>query len=78
MKPTVGRIVHYVPEWSGPGSTSNPLPAIITEVFGDETVRLGVFGRTYYMATAIHLEPGETEHTDPVPGCWFWPPRSES
>lgn len=73
MKPTVGRIVHYIPEWAGAGGASaNPLPAIITAVYDNDTVELGVFGRNYYPATAIY------HAAQANPGTWFWPPRQES
>jgi hypothetical protein len=79
MKPTVGRIVHYTPEWAGPGNVyAKPLPAIIIEVIDaeQESVRVGVFGNSaYYTARALHIEPGDAESQTPIPGCWFWPPR---
>lgn len=72
MKPTVGRIVHYTPEWAGPRGNANTLPAIIIEVLAGEECRVGVFGNSaYYTALATHTEPDDT----PVPGSWFWPPR---
>lgn len=78
MKPTVGRIVHYIPEWAGAGGASvNPLPAIITAVYDNDTVELGVFGRNYRPVTAVHAEPkGDVTQGDP--GTWHWPPRQES
>lgn len=79
MKPTVGRIVHYIPEWAGAtGDTSKPLPAIIVHVHDDDAVSLGVFGRSYYSATATHREPvlGQ-QYSELRPGTWFWPPKEK-
>lgn len=77
MKPTIGRIVHYVPVYAPQMGEDMPeaLPAIIIRVGTDETCRLGVFGPTSYtvISSVPHIEPSEDGY--PVAGAWFWPPR---
>jgi hypothetical protein len=76
MKPTVGRIVHYVPVYAPQmGESEEPLPAIIIAVLADDQCRLGVFGSTSYtvVSPVPHIEPDT--YGRPVPGAWFWPPR---
>lgn len=77
MKPTVGRIVHYVPVYAPQLGDDYPkaLPAIIIEVFDDESCRLGLFSRSSYTtySPVPHIEPSESGY--PVAGGWFWPPR---
>lgn len=76
MKPTVGRIVHYVPVYAPQmGEKPEALPAIIIRVMADEQCRLGVFGSTNYtvISPVPHIEPSADGY--PVPGAWFWPPR---
>lgn len=77
MKPTVGRIVHYVPVYAPLlGESPEALPAIIIRVMADEQVRLGMFGPTSYtvVSPVPHIEPAERTGM-PTPGAWFWPPR---
>lgn len=77
MKPTVGRIVHYVPVYAPQMGSETPevLPAIIIAVKADEQCRLGVFGSTSYtvVSPVPHIEPSSDGY--PVAGAWFWPPR---
>lgn len=80
MKPTIGRIVHYVPVYAPLlGEDPKPLPAIIIEVLflPDESCRLGVFGTTGYqpVSPVPHIEPSEDGY--PVAGAWFWPPKEK-
>lgn len=66
MKPTVGRIVHYV----DPESYDHDA-AIVTKVNGDGTVNLKVFGPTdtEWRATEI------PESNDHIAFTWHWPER---
>jgi hypothetical protein len=80
MKPTIGRIVHYVqkrPSWYG--DTLVHLPAIIVAVWGDTCVNLEVFtdgtnsdaeetSRVKWI-TSANLNETET----PQPCTWHWP-----
>ena len=87
MKPTIGRIVHYVQEKpaayqpkDGPKLMVH-LPAIITAVWGDTCVNLQVFtdgtnSDDQNMAavkwiTSSTLDANET----PQPRTWHWPER---
>jgi hypothetical protein len=80
MKPTIGRIVHFVqkkPE--GYGDTLVHLPAIIVAVWGDTCVNLQVFtdGTNSDVAetnrvkwvTSVTLD----ETVAPQPRTWHWP-----
>ncbi|MDG0870996.1 hypothetical protein L5D93_30395 [Paenibacillus thiaminolyticus] len=60
MKPSVGRIVHYL------GVV--PHASIITDILDDETVHLCVFTQTE-LEFQLNVKRGDE------PGCWNWPPR---
>ena len=82
MKPTIGRIVHFVqkkPE--GYGDVLVHLPAIIVAVWGDTCVNLQVFtdgtnsdadetNRVKWVTSAT-LD----EEVTPQPRTWHWPER---
>ena len=87
MKPTIGRIVHYVQEkpalyrlQDGPKQMVH-LPAIITAVWGDTCVNLQVFTdgtnsedmnmSPVKWVTSSTLDASE----NPQPRTWHWPER---
>lgn len=82
MKPTVGRIVHYLTDRSPvtPNHTwPAPSAAIITGVNDDGTVNLAVFPDRYgtqgqYTPRAMGV-PQLDEGLPIQPTCWCWPPR---
>jgi hypothetical protein len=61
-KPTIGRIVHYKER----GGTI--FPAIITAVWSETCVNLGVFTSVYVEKTSVLLGDAEME--------WNWPVRN--
>lgn len=67
MKPSVGRIVHYV------NTQGEHCAAIVTRVFSDTCVNLTVFGsdNMTYGFTSILFNEGATA------GSWHWPERVE-
>lgn len=78
QKPTVGRIVHYVPGGNDPPHNgAEVLPAIITRVWSDTCVNLRVFndglwdsggqGNDFWVSSAMS-GTGMRE--------WTWPPRA--
>jgi len=84
MKPTIGRIVHFVQktsEWNG-GRIVH-LPAIITAVWSETSVNLhvmtdgsnsegdGVNFRNTKWKTSVNLDDSET----PAAETWHWPER---
>lgn len=80
MKPTIGRIVHYV-SYGTPGGeyTSECRAAVVTEVrYPDlddpQTVGLCVLNPTgmFFNRTTPHDEDGKAG------GTWHWPEREES
>jgi hypothetical protein len=84
MKPTIGRILHYVQKKSATfGGGIVHLPAIIVAVWVDTRVNLQVFtdGSNSEMdpnswqnvkwATSAPLD----ESADPQPWTWHWPER---
>lgn len=84
MKPTIGRIVHYIVNEPDlvhfPGAPNGNiragtiLPAIITATFSDTCANLKVFGD--HSADAwITSRNCPDEGVEPIPGQWFWPPR---
>ena len=82
MKPTIGRIVHFVQKKPAMyGDITVHLPAIITAVWGDTCVNLQVFtdgtnsdaeetNRVKWI-TSVSLDETET----PQPRTWHWPER---
>lgn len=77
QKPSVGRIVHYRPAFDDKMNSetkSQPYPAIITHVWGDECVNLSVFQDGSYPLAGSSLaqtsvSKGEGDRS------WSWPPR---
>ena len=82
MKPTIGRIVHFVQKKpAGYGDALVHLPAIIVAVWGDTCVNLQVFtdgtnsdadetNRVKWVTSAT-LD----EEVAPQPRTWHWPER---
>ena len=82
MKPTIGRIVHFVQKQpAGYGDALVHLPAIIVAVWSDTCVNLQVFtdgtnsdadetNRVKWV-TSANLDEAET----PQPRTWHWPER---
>lgn len=77
MKPSVGRIVHYVSHGTPPrddGSqayTSENRAAIVTQVNEDGTVGLAVLNPTGLFFHESVMADFEENH----PGTWHWPAR---
>jgi hypothetical protein len=82
MKPSIGRIVHFVQKKpAGYGDGVVHLPAIIVAVWGDTCVNLKVF------TDGTNSDPEETlpvkwvtsasldETETPQPRTWHWPER---
>ena len=81
MKPSVGRIVHYVSYGTPKGEyKSECRAAIIAEVKEDETCALVVFNPSgLFFNDCPHDEPifkDELEHHS-TGGTWHWPERVE-
>jgi hypothetical protein len=89
MKPSIGRIVHYVQEKppqyqsaDGPKQFVN-LPAIITAVWGDTCVNLQVFSDgsnseidgTNFRSVKWITSASLDESETPQPRTWHWPPK---
>jgi hypothetical protein len=76
VKPTIGRIVRYVPDMRVDNSPE--WPAIITAVHNETTVDLQVFRRSDIMAatSVSYLSPETTSDGGAGRGhTWHWPPR---
>jgi len=85
MKPTIGRIVHFVqkkPEYHGEGVVI--LPAIVVAVWGDACVNLQVLtdgsnseggdsGNPASMKLVTSASLDESEN--PAPRTWHWPKK---
>ena len=80
MKPTIGRIVHFVQKKpAGYGEVLVHLPAIITAVWGETCVNLQVFTDgtnsdeqnmfPVKWVTSVVMDPSG----DPQPRTWHWP-----
>lgn len=85
MKPTIGRIVHFVQKrpYGYPEGSTAVLPAMITAVWGDTCVNLQVFtdgtnsegeygALSLKWVTSVTLDESET----PQPRTWHWPLRA--
>ena len=88
MKPTIGRIVHYVQEKPVPvayQSKEGPrvlvhLPAIITAVWGDTCVNLQVFtdgtnSDEANMASVKWITSSSLDENAILARSWHWPER---
>jgi len=87
MKPTIGRIVHYHPRVARNASdpSTEPLPlityaALVVGIAKDGAPVLCVFpdvGDSYIVdcGRGGYSVDGIVGTTDPVMGCWNWPPR---
>ncbi len=79
MKPTIGRIVHFVNPY---GTGKKIFPAIITNVWSDTCVNLHVFWDGSNYGVPIGASPFVSSviyDGRPMPDCdlrtWFWPTR---
>ncbi len=73
MKPSIGRIVHFVEVPTSDYKPGTHRPAIVIEVYGDadEQCLLAVFGRA-----DGGPQPQVSRHAeDGTPGTWHWPER---
>lgn len=69
MKPTVGRIVHYMTRGSADGLyPPTPFASLITEVVNDTCVHLVTFG-----PNGMRFEHGVILDRNNKPGTWHWP-----
>jgi hypothetical protein len=75
MKPSIGRIVHFVNKF---GTGREVLAAVITSVRSDTCVNLHVF----YDGTSYGVPMGQDPINQAVnfddkgtPGTWHWPPK---
>jgi hypothetical protein len=74
VKPSIGRIVHYVSYGTPHGEYGQECrAAIVTEVNTSDTVGLAVLNPTgmFFNRTIVH---NEDKHS----GTWHWPEREES
>ena len=72
VKPTIGRIVHFVPQANSIESSNyvKEVPAIITNVFGNGAlVNLKVFTDGIYDTWKTSVKYSETEEEN----SWLWP-----
>lgn len=80
MKPTVGRIVHYVSHGSPKGPQGEQVhpskcrAAIVTDAYGDDLVALAVLTPhgAHFGDHVVHAEPEPL-----IGGTWHWPEREE-
>jgi len=82
MKPTIGRIVHFVQQKPvGYGEVLVHLPAIITSVWGELCVNLQVFtdgtnSDDRNMAPVKWITSASLDASEnPQPRTWHWPER---
>ncbi len=73
MKPTVGRIVHFVPPQECTAEKTLAFYAsIIAQVNADGTCELATFG-----PNSLYFQHSIAEAAWLTPGCWSWPAREE-
>ena len=75
MKPSVGRIVHYVSRGNPSGECR---AAIITEADGSDTVGLIVFNPTVGVSGQRFDRAVANDEEWRAAGTWHWPERVES
>lgn len=84
MKPTIGRIVHFVQKriYGSPEQPLITLPAIITAIWSDTCVNLMVFtdGTNSDDSNTVNCKwitsSNLDESENPQERTWHWPPRS--
>lgn len=86
IEPTVGRVVHYWPDVETPGHIDNnmgmncggqPMPALVTYVFGPRMVNLAVFDHhgNRHARTSVRLQQPGDGSVPPEPGAFCsWMP----
>jgi hypothetical protein len=81
-RPTVGRIVHYLPtpdeRIDNPsfGSKGQPYPAIITHVHESGEVNLHIYNDpTWMVGRFMKARVPRSQEPLPTAGTWQWPPR---
>jgi hypothetical protein len=76
VKPTVGRIVHYV-SYGTPGGeyTKECRAAVVTEVTTDNVIGLAVLNPT---GMFFNREITHDDGTKPTGGTWHWPERVDA
>lgn len=74
MKPSVGRIIHYVSYGTPNGEYDSVCrAAVVTEVVGDDYISIAVLNPTgLFFKEKLHKGIGLSE-----PGTWHWPEREE-
>jgi hypothetical protein len=80
MKPSVGRIVHYVAR-GNPGQLpagGDCRAAIIVEADGSDVVGVVVFNPTIGVSGQRYDRAVENDEEWRAAGTWHWPERSES
>jgi hypothetical protein len=75
MKPSVGRIVHYV-AYGTPGGEYKAgahRAAIVTQVHSDSCIDICIINPTglFFATSALLMDPS----VDVTPGTWHWPER---
>lgn len=75
MKPTVGRIVHYMAYGSKDGTyPSVPRAAVIAEIVDSAPDSIGAVKLAVFNPSGIHFNTSNYSETR-EPGTWSWPPR---
>lgn len=76
QKPSVGRIVHYIPELSN-HPKGQPYPAIITHVWSETCVNLHIFDDGSHCLLVVQEQTSVMLRTEEMVAgaCWEWPPR---
>lgn len=75
--PSVGRIVlFHSPSGSEQGAKGQPFAAVITHVWGPQSVNLHVFEDQNFSGGGLYTKVEMAKEGDPPKGrTWFWPPR---
>ena len=74
QKPSVGRIVHYMPKHVE-DNKGQPYPAVITHVWSETCVNLSVANDGSFPLCDPPRPTSVCFDADGAPGTWCWPPR---
>ena len=74
MKPSIGRIVHFIPCWAEGLDDKPHYAAIITDVAGTTGVALTYWEPCGEQGSIGRVQQDETKQTA---GTWHWPEREE-